>query len=131
MVQLWELSAGRQALEGACLAPGDKKTLEALKDPDRCPALPRNSVPDGIAQFAPVEEFSLAQDLFLANVCSARRGAAPGSFWNDRRPRSPSVGGAWRRGSVKPRRISVGTKQDAGRGDGRHQVWEDHCSLEA
>ena len=78
MVQLGELSAGRQALEGACLAPGDQKTLEALKDPDRRPALPRNSVPDDIAQFAPAEEFSLAQDLFLANVRSARRGAAPG-----------------------------------------------------
>ena len=78
MVQLGELSAGRQALEGASLAPGDKKTLEALKDPDRRPALPRNSVPDDISQFAPAEEFSLAQDLFLANVRSARRGAALG-----------------------------------------------------
>ena len=71
-------SAGRQALEGACLVPGDTKTLEALKDLDRRPALPRNSVPDDIAQFAPAEEFSLAQDLFLANVRSAHRGAAPG-----------------------------------------------------
>ena len=34
--------------------------------------------PDEMAQFAPVEEFILAQDLFLANVRSARREAAPG-----------------------------------------------------
>ena len=70
MVQLGELSVGRQALEGASLAPGDKKTLEALKDPDRRPVLPRNSVPDDISQFAPVEEFSSRR--------SARPGAAPG-----------------------------------------------------
>ena len=78
MVQLGELSAGRQDLEGASLAPGDKKTLEALKDPDRRPALPRSSLPDDISQFTPVEEFILGQDLFLANVRSAGRGAAPG-----------------------------------------------------
>ena len=78
MVQLGEVSAGRQALDGASLAPGDSKTKKALEDPSRRPAVPRDSVPDSIAQFEPEELFSLAQELFLKNVRCARRGAAPG-----------------------------------------------------
>ena len=35
MIQLGEVSAGRQALEGASLATGDERTLNALKDPAR------------------------------------------------------------------------------------------------
>ena len=34
-VQMGELTAGRQALEGAELAPGNLHTLEALRDPSR------------------------------------------------------------------------------------------------
>ena len=42
MVQLGEVSAGRQALDGACLAPGDLKTFDALKDPTRRPPVPKD-----------------------------------------------------------------------------------------
>ena len=42
MVQLGEVSAGRQALDGACLAPTDLKTLKALKDPTRRPPVLRD-----------------------------------------------------------------------------------------
>ena len=55
MIQLGEVSAGRQALEGASLATGDERILKALKDPARRPALPRNPVPHEIAQFEPGE----------------------------------------------------------------------------
>ena len=78
MVQLGEVSAGRQALEGASLATGDERTLKALKDPARRPALPRSPVPDAIAQFIPGEPFALDQELFSKNVRTARKGAAPG-----------------------------------------------------
>ena len=78
MVQLGEVSAGRQALDGASLAPGDSQTKKALEEPSGRPAVPRDSVPDSIAQFEPEERFSLAQELFLKNVRCARRGAAPG-----------------------------------------------------
>ena len=44
MIQLGEVSAGRQALEGASLATGDERTLKALKDPARRPPLPRDPV---------------------------------------------------------------------------------------
>ena len=77
MVQLGEVSAGRQALEGASLATGDERTLKALKDPARRPALPRNPMPE-IAQFIPGEPFALDQELFAINVRTARKGAAPG-----------------------------------------------------
>ena len=78
MVQLGELSAARQALEGAAVAPGNKTTLSALKDPTKRPPSPRQAVPDHIRHFSPDEEFDLDVDLFLKNVRTARRGAAPG-----------------------------------------------------
>ena len=78
MIQLGEVSAGRQALEGASLATGDERTLNALKDPARRPPLPRDPVPHDLAQFEPGECFSLDQELFLKNVRTARKGAAPG-----------------------------------------------------
>ena len=62
MVQLGEVSAGRQALDGACLAPGDLKTLKALKDPTRRPPVPRDPLPDSVAQCEPEERFSLSQE---------------------------------------------------------------------
>ena len=78
MVQLGEVSAGRQALDGACLAPGDLKTLNALKDSTRRPPVPRDPLPDSVAQCEPEERFSLSQELFFQNVRMARKGAAPG-----------------------------------------------------
>ena len=77
MIQLGEVSAGRQALEGASLATGDERTLNVLKDPARRPPLPRDPVPHDIAQFEPGECFSLDQELFLKNVRTSRKGAAP------------------------------------------------------
>ena len=74
MVQLGEVSA-----DGACLAPGDLKILNALKDPTRRPPVPRDPLPDSIAQCEPQERFSLSQELFLQNVRKARKGAAPGA----------------------------------------------------
>ena len=71
MVQLGELSSRRHALEGASLASGDQKTLKALRDTSRRPAVPS-------AQYVPDEPFSLSQELFLKNVRTARRRAAPG-----------------------------------------------------
>ena len=78
MIQLGEVSAGRQALHGASLATGDERTLNALKDLARRPPLPRDPVPHDIEQFEPGECFSLDQELFLKNVRTARKGAAPG-----------------------------------------------------
>ena len=78
MVHLGEVSAGRQALHGAILAPGDIKTQKALEDPVTRPPVPRAPVPYSVAQYEPEERFSLSQELFFQNVRKARRGAAPG-----------------------------------------------------
>ena len=50
LVQLGELSSGRQALEGASVANGTQQTLEALRDPDRLPPLPRDPLPEAILE---------------------------------------------------------------------------------
>ena len=42
MVQLGEVSAGRQVLDVASLATGDQMTKKALEDPSRHPAVPRD-----------------------------------------------------------------------------------------
>ena len=71
---LGELSAGRQALEGAAIAPGNLSTLRALKKPVRRPATPREPLHDELTNHVPEREFQLDPDVFLANVRSARRG---------------------------------------------------------
>ena len=78
LVHLGELSAGRQALEGAEVAPGTLRTLAALTDPDKRPALPREPMPEDIDAFVPTSLFDLDWDRFCSNVRTARRGAAGG-----------------------------------------------------
>ena len=68
LVQIGELSAGRRALEGAPLAPGNMATLRELQNPLRRPPVPRS----------PMAPIVLEQDLFLKNLKCARRGAAGG-----------------------------------------------------
>ena len=71
-VQWGELSSGRQALEGAELAPGNRVTLDQLRrrprhTPGSNPRVARGST-----------EFNLDERTFNRNVRSARRGAAGG-----------------------------------------------------
>ena len=77
MVHLGEVSAGRQALEGAPLAKGDNTTLSQLRDQSRRPALPREMLPEDLACFVPEQEFVLEEGWF-SHLRKARRGAAPG-----------------------------------------------------
>ena len=78
LVQMGELSAGRQALEGASLAPGNRQTLDALQDPQRRPPEPRDPIPRLVLDFVPEVPFDLDETKFASNVRSARRGAAAG-----------------------------------------------------
>ena len=78
LAQLGELSAARQALEGAQLAPGDLTTLRALTDPDRRPPVPREPLTEEVATAQPVTLFELDPSEFLLCLRTARRGAAPG-----------------------------------------------------
>ena len=77
LVHLGELSAGRQALDGAKVAPGNLATLAQLTNPERRPPVPRDLL-SGSATAVPERPFELDPELFCKNVRSARRGAAPG-----------------------------------------------------
>ena len=78
LVHMGELSAARQALEGAAVAPGTQATLNALKDPSRRPAHPHDPLPDELTSFVPESRFVFDQDQFCRNLRSSRRGAAGG-----------------------------------------------------
>ena len=76
LVLLGEMSAGRQALEGAELAPGTQATLDALCDRERRPPVPREPLPYDL--WTRGGEVDLDEAIFTKNVRSARRGAASG-----------------------------------------------------
>ena len=72
-----ELSTARQALEGARLAPGNDETLQVLRDPEKRPPLPRETLSEAVRSADP-DPFELDGELFLQCVRSSRRGAAGG-----------------------------------------------------
>ena len=71
-----ELSAARQALEAAILAPGTQATLDALNDATPRPPHLRTPVSPEVLQHVPRREFELDEPTFNKNLLSARRGAA-------------------------------------------------------
>ena len=78
LVQLGEISVGRQALEGACLAPGNLATLGILTDPNKRPPVPRQELSQEIRRSEPLNPFELDPLELLTCLRKARRGAAPG-----------------------------------------------------
>ena len=72
-VQLGELSSGRQALEGAELALGNRNTLDELRQRLDVPREPIFELP----RDTPL--FNLDEKMFNRNVRSAKKGAAAGS----------------------------------------------------
>ena len=73
-----EVSAGRQALEGASLAPGTQRTLDQLQDLVRRPAVPYSPLPEALRNHQAEIAFSLEKEIFMKNLKCARRGAAAG-----------------------------------------------------
>ena len=78
LVQLGELSSGRQALEAAEVAPGTLQTLQALRDPSRRPRRARETISRELLDFEPATSLELDEGVFSKNLRSARRGAAAG-----------------------------------------------------
>ena len=72
-IELGELTAGRQALEGADLAPGTEVTLHQLR---QRPQVPRDPILVEYLRHVPRTPFALAEDKFGANLRSSRRGTA-------------------------------------------------------
>ena len=71
VVALGELSAGRQALEGAAIAPGTMRTLAAITDPRKRPREPRSPLDEDLLTQDPVIPYIMDMKKFLANVRSA------------------------------------------------------------
>ena len=78
LVQMGEVSAARQALEGASLAPGNLATLGMLTDPTRRPPVPRSALSQEVRDTEPAEPVALDPLEFLTCLRKARRGAAAG-----------------------------------------------------
>ena len=78
LTMMGELSAARQALESAGVAPGDKNTLNALKNPARRPPAPREPPLPELMTMTPNRPFNLVDDTFCRSPRSAGGGAAPG-----------------------------------------------------
>ena len=78
LVQKGELSAGRQALEGADLAPGTMETLRELRDLVRRPARIRQPLPPQVTDHMPDRPFELEEYRFAQVLRSSRKGAAAG-----------------------------------------------------
>ena len=76
LTQMGELSAARQALEGAAVAPDTMSTLRALTDPEK--QLPRTPLSREVADAQPSEAFQLDSIEFLTCLRKARRGAVAG-----------------------------------------------------
>ena len=75
-VELGEISAGRQALEGESVAPGTLRTLWALTDPERRPEVPREPLLPELSHHVP--RVVLDSELCTTNLRKSRRGAAGG-----------------------------------------------------
>ena len=60
LIKMGELSHARQA-------PGNQATSDALQDPERRPAQPREPLPEDLAQFIRATLFKLGEKLFNRN----------------------------------------------------------------
>ena len=78
LAMIGELSAARQALGLNRLAPGNKNTLNELRNRERRPPTARELLPPEVASRVPERPFDLDEEVFCRNLRSARRGAAPG-----------------------------------------------------
>ena len=84
-----ELSAGRQALEGAELAPGSEATKAALTHPEKRPKTPREPLPDRIAHHQPECPVDIDEQLFAPHFEDNATGSSRRAIRHDFRT-SPS-----------------------------------------
>ena len=126
LVQLGELSAGRQVLEGAPVAPGNRETLNQLQDPVRRPPVMRDPLPAAITEFVPDRSFSLEEKKFASNLCSFRKGQ-----WLDGRSFETTVGQRARQSPVVSDGRKVVPSPDTSECQRNHQNGEVDCSPEA
>ena len=76
LAMMGELSAARQASESAGVAPGDRNTLNTLRNPARRPPAPREPPPPELMIVTPARPFDLDDDTFCRNLRSQTRSCA-------------------------------------------------------
>ena len=92
LAMVGELSAARQALESAELAPGNLSTLRSLTNPERRPARPREAPSSRFVESNSRASFRIGRGEVRQEraQCKARRGRGP--FRDDQRTSVPHVG---------------------------------------
>ena len=88
LAHLGELSAARQALLSAPLAPEDDDTYQQLTDPSRRPRVPYGALPPELLAWSPDAPVALNRSALLTNLRRARKGLPPGRAVS--RPRWPA-----------------------------------------
>ena len=78
MIHQGELSAARQVLNSAGLAPGTAETLTELQDPERRPREMHFPLSDDVVNFRNASPLKLNRRILISNMRKARRGVAPG-----------------------------------------------------
>ena len=78
LAMIGEPSAARQALELTGQAPGDRNTLNELRNRVWRPPTAREPLPPEVASRGPERLFNLDEEVFCRNLRSARRGVASG-----------------------------------------------------
>ena len=87
-----EVSAARQVLEAAELAPGNNATLELLTDRTRRPRDSIDPIPDEVQLFRPAEPFVLDVEIFLKKFERGTERGGGGTFGNNFGPFARFVG---------------------------------------
>ena len=81
LVSMGELSAARQALEGASVAPSTLRTMQqcgSWTNSEKRPIGPRSPIPPDNDDYEPEEQLNLSSEVLFKNIRKARRGAAGG-----------------------------------------------------
>ena len=78
LAQLGELLSARQALEGAAVAPGDKKTWKALSDKTKRAKRQRHPLEDELLPMVPPDPLVLDIELMMKTLRSAKKRSAGG-----------------------------------------------------
>ena len=113
LVMMDEISSGRQALEGAAVAPGTNHTLRLLTDASRRPAYPIRELSREIVEFVPEAAFNFDDKRLAQNLRSSQRGVARGPSGMSAEHLRPLFSESTGRPVVFSSRIAVGPRRSA------------------
>ena len=92
LISMGEISAARHALEGSPVAPGNEDTLNALRDEDRRPPVPRDPIPEEILRAVPARPFEVGQRGFSSLFEDGTPWSSRGAYRHEDRTSASSPG---------------------------------------